>query len=201
MDRAPDRFLRQAPAADGLSHPLSIVTVMNRTASEQGKSHPAGGAWEPNGRDTGRGTLSHPLRSVVSMTGAEIHEPTGEPAMAAGSAGERHAAPGAPDRHSAAGGVLGSSDVPLAALAVLGSDPTDLGDDGLGDFLGAVRVVRAWVDAREAAALTVAAHRDVAGEAGAVDVAAWLTGTHGRRSTGGSRPHPHRGWAGRVASG
>ena len=96
--------------------------------------------------------------------------------MAAGSAGERHAAPGAADRHSAAGGVLGGSHVPLTALAVLGSDPTDLGDDGLGDFLGAVRVVRAWVDAREVAALTVAAHRDVAGEAGAVDVAAWLTG-------------------------
>ena len=96
--------------------------------------------------------------------------------MAAGSAGERRAASGAADRHSAAGGVLEGSDVPLTALAVLGSDPTDLGDDGLGDFLGAVRVVRAWVDAREAVALAVATHRDVAGEAGAVDVAAWLTG-------------------------
>ncbi len=96
--------------------------------------------------------------------------------MAAGSAGERHAAPGAADRHSAEGGVPAGSDVPLAALAVLGSDPTELGGDGLGDFLGAVRVVRAWVDAREAAALAVAAHRDVAGAAGAVDIAAWLTG-------------------------
>ena len=96
--------------------------------------------------------------------------------MAAGSAGERHSAPGAADRHSAAGGVLGGSEVPLAAFAVLGSDPTELGNDGLGDFLGAIRAVRAWVDAREAAALVVAAHRDVAGEAGAVDIAAWLTG-------------------------
>ena len=93
---------------------------MNRTASEQGKSHSAVGPWEPNGRDAGRGTLSHPLRSVVSMAGTEIHEPTGEPVMAAGSAGERRAAPGAADRHSAAGGVLGGSHVPLSGVGGAG---------------------------------------------------------------------------------
>ncbi len=74
------------------------------------------------------------------------------------------------------GGDRRSEGFPVEALAVLGSDPADLGSEGLGDFLRAVRAVRAWVDAREAAALAVAAHRDVAGEAGAVDVAAWLTG-------------------------
>ena len=63
---------------------------------------------------------------------------------------------------------------PLGALTVLGSDPTGLGTDGLGDFLGAVRAVRSWVDAREAAALAVAARSDAAREAGAADTAAWL---------------------------
>ncbi len=70
-------------------------------------------------------------------------------------------------------------DLPLGALAVLGSNADALDAEGLGGFLAAVRAVRSWVDAREAAALAVATRRGVAAAAGAADTAAWLSGHTG----------------------
>ena len=71
----------------------------------------------------------------------------------------------------------------MGALGVLEGDPAALDATGLGAFLGAVRAVRSWVDAREAAALRAAVRCEAAREAGAADAAAWL-GQHtgvGRR--------------------
>ena len=73
--------------------------------------------------------------------------------------------------------------LPVGALGVLEGDPAALDATGLGAFLGAVRAVRSWVDAREAAALRAAVRCEAAREAGAADAAAWL-GQHtgvGRR--------------------
>ena len=71
----------------------------------------------------------------------------------------------------------------MGALGVLVGDPEALDAAGLGVFLGAVRSVRAWVDAREAAALRAGVRCDAARETGATDAAA-LLGQHtgvGRR--------------------
>ena len=70
-------------------------------------------------------------------------------------------------------------ELPQAALEALAGDPDSLDPEGLGGFLTAVRVVRSWVDAREAAALAVASRGGVAAEAGAADTAAWLSGHTG----------------------
>ena len=78
---------------------------------------------------------------------------------------------GSPVDTGRTGGGAGS---PARAFAALEADPAGLDAAGLGEFLGAVRAVRSWVDAREAAALAVATDREVAREVGAADTAAWL---------------------------
>ena len=72
-------------------------------------------------------------------------------------------------------GAVSAVDLPVGALELLAGDPDALDVAGLGAFLGAVRRVRSWVDAREAAALRAGVRCDAAREAGATDAAAWLT--------------------------
>ena len=153
--------------------------------------------------------LSHPPRSVMNMqpTTSDLQDngpapcpqrtahtppettPTARPAGVLGAAadgvlggrvdGDSSAKPDAGGQLPA-GGVAG---LPVDALGVLEGDPAALDADALGVFMRAVRSVRSWVDAREAAALRAAVHSDAAREAGASDAAAWL-GRHtgvGRR--------------------
>ena len=64
---------------------------------------------------------------------------------------------------------------PVEALAVMRREPAESADvAGLEACLRAVRAVRSWTDAYEAAVLAVADRSDAAREAGAVDTAAWL---------------------------
>ena len=120
--------------------------------------------------------LSHPPRNVTAMhlnPAAAATEMAGE---MAGSAAERGAAGGILGREAGDDSQrpVGGTGVPATALSVLDVDPAQLDLVGLEEFLVAVRAVRSWVDAREAAALAVATDREVAREVGAVDTAAWL---------------------------
>ena len=163
---------------------------MQNTGSEQQERQPALGAAQgatavrPSIGDTSREAVSHPLRNVTTMETTQLHKPTATSVFAAGGLTERSPAKGAVDGRRGAGvdGAGESSGRPMWALAVLDGDPGGLGTEGLADYLRAVRTVRAWVDAREAAAIGVAARCDIALDAGAVDTAAWLG-----RSTGVGR--------------
>ena len=155
---------------------------MQNTGSEQQERQPALGAAQgatavrPSIGDTSREAVSHPLRNVTTMETTQFHKPTATSVFAAGGLTERSPAKGAVDGRRGAGvdGAGESPGRPMWALAVLDGDPGGLGTEGLADYLRAVRTVRAWVDAREAAAIGVADRSDAAREAGAVDTAAWL---------------------------
>ncbi len=139
---------------------------------------------------TAHRTLSHPLRNVTSMEEVRVAGAGAVPLVGEDDlTGQRPAddravevrvddcaggvrVDGAALGHALATGLSATGAPPVRALALLEDDPAVLGAEGLGEFLGSVRAVRAWIDAREAAALAVAARCDAAGKAGAADTAA-----------------------------
>lgn len=178
---SPDHIRSQESADGGLSHALSSVAGVGRTASEQGTRRPAGELvgsgdarspalerWTESRRQRPKG-LMLPLRSVENMTGVQIQDSAPEPASAADVLAGRPTAERAANGHSgaAADDLCQFSGAPTQAIAVLDGDPGTLDVEGLGRFLRAAQVVRSWVDAREAAALAVGVRQDAARQAAA----------------------------------
>ena len=136
-----------------MSHPPSSVGNMQQTDSDLGFHGPASDRHRVAGQPS-EGPSTAPSTATAT------------PRFDVDAAGESD-----PGSQVVAGA---TTDLPLGALEVLAGDPAALDATGLGVFLGAVRAVRSWVDAREAAALRAAARCDAAREAGATDTAGWL---------------------------
>ncbi len=166
---------RQSIAPGALSHPPPSVVNMQQTGSDLGDHEPASPRHQ-TAHTPSETTSTAPFIAATALTAGC----GGDEGVLAGCPGEHSAAEPGDAGESVAGGV---GDCPVGALGVLVGDPDGLDAAGLGTFLGAVRSVRSWVDAREAAALRAAVRCEAAREAGAADAAAWL-GQHtgvGRR--------------------
>ncbi len=203
--------LRDQESASGPNRSWPLPSGATPTAPLTGGTEPTAGCSvaAATGRSSVPQVLSHPPRSVLDMQqrSSDLRDhgpasgrhpaahtppgttPTAPPGTAAGAVNDGVFS-GRPDGDSSAKpdavGQLpagGAPGLPVDALGVLGGDPAALDADALGVFMRAVRSVRSWVDAREAAALRAAIRSDAAREAGASDAAAWL-GQHtgvGRR--------------------
>ena len=158
------------PAPQALSHPPRSVMDMQQTDSDL----------QDNGPASGRHRTAHtPPRTTPTAPASGVPGAAADGVLGGRVDGDSSAKPDAGGQLPA-GGVAW---LPVDALGVLEGDPAALDADALGVFMRAVRSVRSWVDAREAAALRAAVHSDAAREAGASDAAAWL-GRHtgvGRR--------------------
>ena len=164
MERTPDHAPSRTPAGRGVSHPSHSVATMERVGVDESRARPVVCGDGPGGHGQAGGAASG---GDVGM--GRSGRGSGRPVGAAVALDDGPSGPG-----------VGGLNVPVEALAVMRRDPAGSADvAGLEACLRAVRAVRSWTDAYEAAVLAAAARCDAAREAGAVDTAGWLGRTTG----------------------